>query len=57
MQEQFELRYTADSATLFGWGESIDWVLGLYTGKSDPTATQFSHQNSAWYRGFRSVDR
>lgn len=46
-QEQIELRYTADSDPLFGWGESVDWVLGLFAGKSQATATQFTHQNLA----------
>lgn len=46
-QEQFELRYTADSDPLFGWGDSVDWVVGLFAGESQATATQFARQNLA----------
>lgn len=46
-QEQLELRYTADTGVPFEWGKSIDWVIGLFGGKSQITATQFSRQNLA----------
>ncbi|WP_372760460.1 TonB-dependent receptor, partial [Litorivivens sp.] len=44
-QEQFELRYTADSDVLFGWGDSVDWVIGMFVGESHATVTQFARQN------------
>jgi len=44
-QEQFELRYTADSDALFGWGDSVDWVIGMFAGESQATVTQFARQN------------
>lgn len=39
-QQQFELRYSADSAPLFGWGTAMDWTLGLFAGRAESKVSQ-----------------
>ncbi|WP_369409774.1 TonB-dependent receptor [Zhongshania aquimaris] len=39
-QQQFELRYSADSLPLFGWGESIDWMFGVFAGQAESNVSQ-----------------
>lgn len=41
-QKQFELRYSADSEPLFGWGQSMDWTLGLFAGRAESKVSQFT---------------
>ena len=40
MQRQFELRYSADSGPLFGWGESVDWMFGVFAGNAQSKVSQ-----------------
>jgi iron complex outermembrane recepter protein len=40
MQKQFELRYSADSDPLFGWGESVDWMFGVFAGNAESKVSQ-----------------
>ncbi|WP_269620598.1 TonB-dependent receptor [Zhongshania sp. BJYM1] len=39
-QKHFELRYSADSLPLFGWGHSIDWMFGLFAGQAESHVSQ-----------------
>ncbi len=39
-QKQLEVRYSADSLPLFGWGESIDWMFGLFAGRAESNVSQ-----------------
>ena len=41
-QTQFEVRYSADSDPLFGWGQAIDWTFGVFAGSAESNVSQFN---------------
>jgi len=41
-QKQLEIRYSADSDGLFGWGQAVDWTLGLFAGSAVSKVSQYN---------------
>lgn len=44
-QDSLELRTSATTPALFGWGESMDWIVGAYGIRTDSNVTQLSTFN------------
>ncbi len=41
-QKQLEIRYSADSEPLFGWGQAVDWTFGLFAGAAQSNVSQYN---------------